>query len=368
MSSVAHVPTQALVAAFGENWLEVLAAASPQANFDNIIKTRKPSAPKLSPAQRAAQPFDTAKCHARVISEARDENGAPIYKKSGSIHPGFIDMQCRSSPTDGSCFCKKHSATQGGTGNLGKFSDPRPQLIKFDNFPNDTWLWSDDPQCEQYRRSDDDKTTKKTKTKTTPKKKKSDIVFQEQSWSVLANDPKLKKDLALCYLNHHKIDIHDPLGKVFSVKTLRGLVKKHYDDNPEASYTENTQENNDDTTEEEKTPENNDDTVQEDNQENTPKDEENPQEDDNPQDDEILQNDDSSPQSADEEDDEDDDTDKHIVYEGVEYKVDGFNDVFNIKDCYHMGVLAKEDPIKIEWASKEAKFLHFEAKEELDDL
>ena len=350
MSSVAHVPTQALAAAFGENWFEVLAAASPQANFDNIIKTRKPSAPKLSPAQRAAQPFDTAKCHARVISEALDENGAPIYKKSGSIHPGFIDMQCRSSPTDGSCFCKKHSATQGGTGNLGKFSDPRPQLIKFDKFPNDTWLWSDDPQCEQYRRSDDDKTTKKTKTKSTPKKKKSDIVFQEQSWSVLANDPKLKKDLALCYLNHHKIDILDPLGKVFSVKTLRGLVKKHYDENPEASYTENTQENNESTKGEE-----------------TPQEQDTPQEEDTLQEeDDILQNDDSSPQSADE--DADDDDDKHIVYEGVTYKVDGFNDVFNIKDCYHMGVLAKEDPIKIEWASKEAKFLHFEAKEELDDL
>ena len=351
MSSVAHVPTQALVAAFGENWLEVLAAASPQANFDNIVKTRKASAPKLSPAQRAAQPFDTSKCHARVISEALDENGAPIYKKSGSIHPGFIDMQCRSSPTDGSCFCKKHSATQGGTGNLGKFSEPRPQLIKFDKFPNDTWLWSDDPQCEEYRRSDDDKTTKKTKTKTTPKKKKSDIVFQEQSWSVLANDPKLKKDLAICYLNHHKINILDPLGKVFPVSTLRGLVKKHYDENPDASYTENPQENTGTPQEEEKTPQE---------EEKTPHEEEK-----TPQDDEqILQNDDSSPQSADEEDDDD----RHIVFEGVKYKVDGFNDVFDIAECYHMGVLVKEDPIKIEWVSKEAKFLHFESREELDDM
>jgi hypothetical protein len=300
MSSVAHVPTQALVAAFGEDWFEVLSAASPQANFDNIIKTRKAAAPKLSPAQRAAQPFDTAKCHARVIDEQRDENGAPVYKKSGNIHPGFIDMQCRSSPTDGSCFCKRHSLNQGGNGNLGKFSD---------------------------------------------------------SWSALANDPKLKKDLALCYLNHHKIETLDPLGKVFPLNTLRGLVKKHYAENPSASYTEDPLQNT--------ASSQNDD---EDTANQTTQDVDQTPNDDG--DDQLLQKDDdpSDTQVQQEDSDDDDDGEKHIVYEGVEYKVDGFNDVYTLKECYHMGVLTKEDPIKIDWTSKEAKFRHFESKEELDDL
>ena len=60
-------------------------------------------------------------------------------------------------------------------------------------------------------------------------------------------------------------------------------------------------------------------------------------------------------------DDDDDEVFRSIVYEGIEYKVDEFNDVFG-PNMEHMGVLSKEDPINIEWAREEAMCLHRELK------
>ena len=161
MASVAHIPTQALVNLLGESWLEELAKASPDLNLDNVVKTKKQAAPKLSPSQRNAIAFDTSKCHARVIAEVKDDQGRPVYKKTGNIHPGYVDMQCSAGLSDGSCFCKRHSLLGGGNGNLGIFSDERPEFIKFDKHPDDEWLWADDPRCEEFRRTDDEKVSKK---------------------------------------------------------------------------------------------------------------------------------------------------------------------------------------------------------------
>ena len=345
MASTAHIPTTALVAAFGESWLELLSQASPEINFDNIIKTKKPSAPKLSPSQRNSIAFDQTKCHARVVSEVKDELGRPIYKKTGKIHPGYLDMQCSSRQADGSCFCKRHSLLGGGNGNLGKFSDPRPDIIKYPKHPDDEWLWADDPRCEEFRRSDDDKQQKKSKAPAKPKAKtkQPDIVYSEVSWTTVAQDTKMKKDLAICYLQHHNISITDPLGKTFGVGTLRGLVRKHFYDRKQ----------DDEPT-----------------QESSPRP---PSENDS---DETLQNDDSQenhhndpdeftqqPTYQDDDDDDDGtDTDpdfSDITYQGVPYKLDSFNDVYNCGDLAHMGSW-NEEKKKIIFENNEAKLLHLD--------
>jgi len=349
MASVAHIPTQALVAAFGDGWLEVLSQASPEINFDNVVKTKKQAAPKLSPSQRNAISFDHSKCHARVVSEVKDEMGRPVYKKTGNIHPGYLDMQCSSSQSDGSCFCKRHGLLGGGNGNLGIFSDPRPEIIKYPKHPDDEWLWADDPRCEEFRRSDDDKTNKKTKA--SPKSAKSKapaIVYADVPWTTAVQDTKMKKDLALCYLQHHSIDINDPLGKVFGIGTLRGLVRKHFEslDQPE-----NPSQDND-----------SDETLQNDDSQDQMMPSPHPQENASDESAEAVE----PPSQNDDNDDGDDDDDFELVhYQGVPYKLDSFQDVFNCGDLVHMGTW-NPDKKNISWENNEAKLLHLENTENID--
>ena len=358
MASTAHIPTNALVAAFGESWFEALSQASPDMNFDNIIKTKKTSAPKLSPSQRNSIAFDHTKCHARVVAEVKDEQGRPVYKKTGKIHPGYLDMQCSSRQADGSCFCKRHSALGGGNGNLGKFSDPRPEFIKYPKHPDDEWLWADDPRCEEFRRSDEDKQEKKSKAPAKPKAKakQPSIVYADVSWTTVAQDTKMKKELAICYLLHHNISINDPLGKTFGVGTLRGLVRKHfYDRNQDEQATQESSP---------RPPSENDsdETLQNDESQDIHHNE--AQED-------ISQNhtDDVAEQPLNEaptdDDDEADPDFSDITYQGVSYKLDAFNDVYNCGDLAHMGSWNDEKK-KIIFENNEAKLLHLENTENID--
>ena len=354
MASTAHIPTNALVAAFGDSWFQLLSQASPDMNFDNIIKTKKTSAPKLSPSQRNSIAFDHTKCHARVVSEVKDEQGRPLYKKTGKIHPGYLDMQCSSRQADGSCFCKRHSPLGGGNGNLGKFSDPRPDIIKYPKYPDDEWLWADDPRCEEFRRSDDDKQEKKSKAAAKPKAKakakQPSIVYSDVSWTTVAQDTKMKKELAICYLQHHNISITDPLGKTFGVGTLRGLVRKHFydrnqDDQPPQESSPRPPSEND-----------SDETLQNDESQdihhNDP-DEITQPTDDDAADDDAAYDDGADPDFSD------------ITYQGVPYKLDAFNDVYNCGDLAHMGSW-NEEKKKIIFENDEAKLLHLENTENID--
>ena len=82
--------------------------------------------------------------------------------------------------------------------------------------------------------------------------------------------------------------------------------------------------------------------------------------------DETLQRDESHGEAADDsptsqENDEtfdDDDDYTEIVLDGITYKVDGFKDVYNPEDMYHLGTLTSEEPPEIEWVTREARFLH----------
>mgnify|MGYP001311516267 CR=1 FL=1 len=160
--------------------------------FDNIVKSKKVSKPKLSPSQRSSLSFDSAKCHARCIAIASDEQGNPLYRKKGNVHPGLIDFQCSASHKEGH-FCAKHSAACGGGGNLGSFDGPRPETIEGyggEKFEGHIWLWADDPQSDQY------KITEKSSKKNLAKKalSKSSISYDDQEWSDIIQDTKMKKD------------------------------------------------------------------------------------------------------------------------------------------------------------------------------
>ena len=263
-------------------------------------------------------------------------------------------MQCSSRQADGSCFCKRHSLLGGGNGNLGKFSDPRPDIIKYPKHPDDEWLWADDPRCEEFRRSNDDKQQKKSKAAAKPKAKQSAIVYGDVSWTTVAQDTKMKKELALCYLQHHNIAITDPLGKTFGVGTLRGLVRNHFYDR-----------NQDDQATQESSPRppsenDSDETLQNDESQDIHHNEA-------PND--ISQNDpeDIAEQPLNEAptDDEADPDFSDITYQGVPYKLDSFNDVYNCGDLAHMGSWNDEKK-RIIFENNEAKLLHLENTENID--
>ena len=350
-TAFAQIPTVALAKAFGADWHEKLSSACPDDNFDNIVKNRRTAAPKLSPNQRSDQPFNKDKCQARVIDQLQGENGLSLYKKKGLVNPGFVDFQCKSNPTDGSCFCKTHERSK-GSNNLGKFCEPRPDVIKYEKHPNNEWLWSNDPRCEEYRRSDgEEKSQPKQKSKTNPKQK-AKLVYAEQCWNVIVLEEKMNKDIALCYLNNFSICILDPLGKTFGVGTLRGLVKKHYSENSEKE---------DEPVEDE--PEVEEPEVEE------PEVEEPVEEPVEEENDSVLDNDDEA--LSDEEDEEGDGC-HDIIFEGIKYKVDGFFDVYcHDEPLMMMGSIDSswtvgEPVVKISWESKEARFKHYESKDELE--
>ena len=374
MASIAHIPTQALVAAFGDDWLQTLSQASPDINFDNVIKTKKSPSPKLSPSQRNSVSFDHTKCHARVISEVKDDQGRPIYKKTGKIHPGYIDMQCSSRQANGSCFCKRHSLIGGGNGNLGKFSEPRPEIIKYPKHPDDQWLWADDPRSEEYRRSDDHplpvkkpNTSQKPKTKT----KTPQTLYDDVPWTNIAQDTKMKKDLALCYLQHHNISTTDSQGKNLTIGNLRKLVRDHFYGRTQDKQDNQTNDNDSDDTlqkdESEDSLPSHDDSPQTDHSQpsqNLQTTKNNPTQDqpDKDPDQDLSQQD--LPQQDQHDQDDDDDDDDHddfeiVEYQEVKYKRDGFNDVYNIEDLVHMGSWDSEKN-RIIFENNEAKLLHLE--------
>ena len=342
-SSVAHIPTTALVAAFGDDWLNRLSQASPSLNLDNIVKSKKVSKPKLSPCQRSSLDFDSDKCHARCIAIASDEQGNPLYRKKGNVHPGLIDFQCSASHKEGH-FCAKHSAACGGGGNLGSFDGPRPETIEGyggEKFEGHIWLWADDPQSDQY------KITEKSSKKNLAKKalSKSSISYDDQEWSDIIQDTKMKKDLAICYLQHHRQNIIDDItGKMYTIGQLRSLVRNHYaESSADQPSPRNSQQ---------------DDTLQRDDsivqQTSAPVPDESQAAPDNST---VDDNNDRDHNDDNDGDDVDDDY-TEITFEGITYKVDGFKDVYNPEDMYHLGTLTSDDPIEIDWVTREARFLH----------
>ena len=361
-SSVAHIPTSALIAAFGEDWFDTLSQASPSLNFDNIVKSKKVSKPKLSPCQRSSLSFDSDKCHARCIAIKTDEQGNPLYRKKGNVHPGLIDFQCSASHKDG-LFCAKHSSACGGGGNLGSFKDDRPETIEGyggEKFEGHIWLWAEDPQSDQY------KITEKSSKKNPSKKasSKSSISYDEQEWSNIIQDSKMKKDLAICYLQHHGQNLNDDItGKMYTIGQLRALVRNHYAEASNDESSPRPQESSQDETLQR------DDERYEASAESEQRfiAEQTPQDNaadallaaaattESPEQTAASQNDDDDASDAAADDDEDYD---EITFEGITYKVDGFKDVYNPEDMYHLGTLTSEDPIEIDWVTREARFLH----------
>lgn len=349
-TTVAHIPTTALVAAFGIDWFDVLSQASPSLNLDNIVKSKKVSKPKLSPCQRSSLSFDSDKCHARCIAIASDEQGNPLYRKKGNVHPGLIDFQCSASHKEGH-FCAKHTSMSGGGGNLGSFNDDRPETIECyggEKFEDHIWLWADDPQSDQY------KITEKSTKNTTSKKKlaKSSISYDDQEWSEIIQDTKMKKDIAICYLQHHRQNIIDDITtKMYTIGQLRALVRNHYtessaDEPSPLHQQDDTLQHDDSQVEQTSSP-----LSRITSEETSTIDE--LQEPDNAQDNTTTTDD----GECNDEDDEDDDY-TEITFEGISYKVDGFKDIYNPDDMYHLGTLISEEPVEIDWVTREARFLH----------
>ena len=162
----------------------------------------------------------------------------------------------------------------------------------------------------------------------------------------------MKKDLAVCYLQHHGQNLMDDItGEMYTIGQLRALVRNHYAEASPDESSPRPQESSQD------------ETLQRDDERY----EASAQAEQRFNDEQISSQDndaealaDTTEQTAESDHDDDDDSDEYeeITFEGITYKVDGFKDVYNPEDMYHLGTLTSEDPVEIDWVTREARFLH----------